>query len=147
MQTLDRPEIKKFKAEHIGLMNIKDKDKLIFKIPTLLEAYEKLGTSYTFVSDGKYLCTSGIIKYWEGVGEAWLVLSDDMDTSKKSICSIVKKYLDEMLSTEYKRIQATVKADDDVHMRFIEWCGFRAETILKKYGLEGADYYLYARVS
>lgn len=143
---LKRDEVIPFKAEHIDLMQISDKNKTIFKIPHLLKIYEQLESSFTFMDEGEYLCAGGVIAFWEGVGEAWFILSDNMDLAKFTICTTVKKYLDILLDGPFVRIQATIKADDEKSIRFVEWLGFEREGLLRKYGIERADYYLYSRI-
>lgn len=139
-------EIVPFRAEHIEQLQIENKDHLVYKIPHLLTIYEQLETSHTYIHEGEILCCAGIIPYWEGVGEAWFVIPDDIDKAKVRICSTVKRYLDNVLDTHYRRIQATARADNEKAIRFLEWLGFKREALLEKYGIEGDDYYLYARL-
>lgn len=144
--TTEREEIIDFKAEHIDLMKIANKDKNVFKIPHMLKAYEELGGCYTFKYDGEYLCSAGIITYWNGVGEAWIVLADNIDIGKHLLCATIKKYIDNSMESSFNRLHAAVKVDDEKSIRFVEWLGFKRQVLMEKYGLEGADYYLYARI-
>lgn len=144
---LEQDEVIPFKAEHVAQMNIADKYKNVFLIPHLFEVYEQLGSSFTFYEKGKIYAVGGVIKFWEGAGEAWFVLSDEMDLPVYSLCATIKHHLDELLKYDFKRIQATVKHDDEKALRFIEWLGFEREGLLKQFGIEGADYYMYARGS
>jgi RimJ/RimL family protein N-acetyltransferase len=40
-----------------------------------------------------------------------------------------------------------VHVDDDRAYRFAEWLGFENEGIMRKYGVDGGDYYRMARVA
>lgn len=143
---MQNDNIRPFKAEDINQMEIHDKNSTIFRIPHLLQVYESLGTSFTYLDNDKVQASGGVVGLWAGMGEVWFVLSDDEDKPTKTICSIVKKFIDGLYEEGFYRLQATIKADNEKAIRFIEWLGFEREALMKKYGIEGADYYLYARI-
>jgi hypothetical protein len=145
MQTQNNPQLEPFKAEHILDMKLAERSQIIFMIPGLLDAYETLEGSHTFRHEGRIFACGGVLKLWEGMGEAWFVLADDIDLPVFSVCAIVKDYVDSLIGTKYRRLQATIKCDDDKAIRFIEWLGFEREGFMRQYGVEGADYYIYAR--
>lgn len=133
-----------FKAEHINEMKVSAAGHPIFHYPEMLVAYELRGGSYSFYDNGKLYAVGGIFTVWEGLGEAWFILADDMDLPVKKVCSEVKKLFNE-LCRKYRRVQASVKVKDEKAVRFIEWLGLTQECVMKFYGPEGDDYYLYAR--
>jgi hypothetical protein len=45
------------------------------------------------------------------------------------------------------RIASEPHVDDDRAYRFAEWLGFENEGIMRKYGVDGGDYYRMARVA
>jgi hypothetical protein len=146
MQTQNKTlNIEPFKAQHILQMQITDKNHVLYRIPHLLQVYEDLKTSYTYIEGGKVFACGGVIQLWEGMGEAWFALADEMDLPVFTICKAIKEYLDGLIGAPYKRLQATVKCSDEKAIRFIEWLGFEREGLLRSYGVDGDDYYIYAR--
>jgi hypothetical protein len=146
MQTQNKTlNIEPFKAEHILQMQVSEKDHVLYMIPHLFQVYEELNSSYTYIEDDKVLACGGAIKLWDGMAEAWFTLADDMDLPVFTICKAVKEYIDSLIGNPYRRLQATVKRSDEKAIRFIEWLGFEREGLLLQYGVEGADYYIYAR--
>jgi len=60
--------------------------------------------------------------------------------SKRGLDAIIR-------DNKIRRVQASVSVVDDVAVRFAEWMGFDEEGVMRAYGLDGSDYYRYARVS
>lgn len=146
MQTQNKPSpLEPFKAEHISEMKLSERSQIIFMIPNLLENFEALGTSYTFRHEGKVYACGGVVDIWDKMGEMWLTLADDMDLPVFSVCSVMRDYVESLIGNPYRRLQATVKVGETKAIRFIEWLGFEREGLMRQYGVEGADYYIYAR--
>lgn len=73
----------------------------------------------------------------------------DKPMSKKTRQLVIA--LKAMLNITYhrekiSRLQAYIKAGCPKHLRFAEWAGFERSGFLEKWGPDGSDYYLYARV-
>lgn len=100
--------------------------------------------SYSYVEDGKVYACAGITEYWEGRGEAWIILSEGLGHRFKAIHTLTKKFLDEC---PIKRIEGIINVDfKDAH-RWIKHLGFEVESpCMKAYGRDGADCVLYAKV-
>ena len=59
----------------------------------------------------------------------------------------IKKILEQTIKQrKYVRVQATVKEDFVVGIRFAEWFGMKSEGLMEKYGLDGKNYYRYVRI-
>ena len=85
---------------------------------------------------------------WFGAGEAWVLVSPECLGKPASFARYAKKLFDSILQdTELRRVQASIHVDDDRAYRFAEWLGFENEGVMRKYGVEGDDYYRMARVA
>jgi hypothetical protein len=82
--------------------------------------------AYTLLDDDKVLAVGGAHIMWFGAGEGWVLVSPDCLRTPASFARHV---------------------DDDRAYRFAEWLGFENEGIMRKYGVDGGDYYRMARVA
>jgi len=105
------------------------------------------GLAFTGLIDGYVIASAGIKPLWPGVGEAWIVASDNMPKKKLSVIKLIRENFDRMIQdNNFVRVQAGVRYDWPEAKRFAEFLGFEHEGIMKKYGLDGQDYYRMARV-
>ena len=77
--------------------------------------------------------------------ETWAILDTCAKHYVREIYHCARAILDEAQTT-FRRIQAVVKADWPLAIRFVERLGFVREGRMRKFGPNGDDYYLYARV-
>jgi len=84
---------------------------------------------------------------WPGVMHVWAILSEKIkecrkEFHKKSI-DIMNIYFD---SLKLWRMQMDVRADYNMGCKWAQSLGFKYEATLKKFGQDGSDYNLYARI-
>ncbi len=84
--------------------------------------------SFTAIFEGKIVAVGGIKMYFEGVGEAWIILTKQ---SKKSdifgliACRAIENKLNEMIEElNLRRCEANVRADYEIGLRFVRALGF-----------------------
>ena len=99
--------------------------------------------------DGQIPAAAGIIPMWQGVGHAWALFSLEVKRPRTflQIDQMCRRLLPIMLSGRFWRVQATVIAG---HAKSIEWAerlGMAYEGTHRKYGTDGADHMMFARVS
>lgn len=105
------------------------------------------GLAFTGLIDGYVIASAGIKPLWPGVGEAWIVASDNMPKKKLSVIKLIKENFDKMIQdNNFIRVQAGVRSDWLEAKRFAEFLGFEHEGIMRKYGPDGQDYFRMARV-
>tara|TARA_R110002167_G_scaffold62113_2_gene175400 strand:- start:611 stop:1051 length:441 start_codon:yes stop_codon:yes gene_type:complete len=105
------------------------------------------GLAFTGLIDGYVIASAGIKPLWPGVGEAWIVASDNMPKKKLSVIKLIKENFDRMIHDNgFVRVQACIRSDWPEAKRFAEFLGFEHEGIMKKYGPDGQDYLRMARV-
>jgi len=109
----------------------------------------KEGVGFTWRDDDAVLFSAGIKNIWQQVGEAWFVCDSCAIGKYISLVHRVCKWnIGRVFEQfDFRRIQAHVRADWVSARKFAEWLGFKQEGYMKKYGPEGADYIMYARVA
>jgi hypothetical protein len=98
--------------------------------------------------NGKLIAVGGMIILWEGVGEAWLMLSKDFNgMSNIAVLLGLRKQLNKMVEdNKLWRVQAMVRPDVPKAVEMIEYFGFEKEGLLKKYCPDGGDAYVYSKI-
>ncbi len=133
-----------FKIEHLKLMDI-DNSRLVLGLDETMKRYKKVnGTAYTlFRNDGVALGCGGIEDMWTGVGEAWIILSNESMNSSLMVARNIDKKLAEFADTgKYHRIQVMVLRGFDAAIKLARFLGFKHEGLLKQYGPEREDYHM-----
>lgn len=140
-------EIVPYKLEHlIPLLDQKEnvgiRETFLSGTGTQLE----IGESATLIVNGKVACCGGVIPYWEGRVQGWIVFSDEFKTNFIPVFRGVKAFLKEKLKT-HRRIEASATLDFPSARRKIELFGFKLECELAKGFLpDGRDCALYSMV-
>lgn len=134
-------KIEKFRAEHALSMG-SEMDLAYW------QRLESAGPCVSIRISGDLVAAGGIGILWQGVGEGWMLTTEKILTHRLAFHRTVLKVID-MESARYglRRIQATVLVGFTRAIRYIEALGFAREGVLRKYGPNGSDYYLYAKVA
>ena len=105
------------------------------------------GLSYTLLVDNNIILAGGIIPFWDGVCEGWVMSSKRVFDYKIKSAASVKKRLD-LLCTNNKiwRLQTSVKEDFKTGIRFAEWLGLKKEGLMTMYGPDKTNYYRMAKI-
>lgn len=94
-------------------------------------------------SNGEVLAMGGIIRIWEGRGQAWMFISKNVRPHMTALHRLVKTIL---INSDLRRIEATVDVGFDAGMRWMKMLGFEMEGYMKGYMPGGSDAVLFARV-
>ena len=112
-----------------------------------LDRMEKKDRAFTLIDNGHLVVSGGIIPIWERMGEAWLIPSDQIPKYKLKIIKTLRDHISSITEEDgLRRLQATVRTDYEVAVRFIEFMGFKREGLMKNYGPDGVDHFMYARI-
>jgi len=108
--------------------------------------YEGESESYTIFFEDKVISCGGVRILWAGTGEAWIMLSQE--TKKYCRVHAMTKSVFEAIIEKHNldRVHAFVRADKPEFLRYVEYMGFEREGLCKKFGPDGHDSYIYARV-
>lgn len=102
--------------------------------------------AYVAEWQNKVIAGGGVVMFWEGVGEAWLMFAKDAEKCGTQLIRAVSRMADIMMNKHgLKRLQAVVRTDFEKAIKLVELVGFTREGTLKNYCPDGADVYMYAR--
>jgi hypothetical protein len=104
-------------------------------------------SSYTGLINDRIIGVGGVINFWEGVGELWLILTKDVLDCRVEAYKCIKE-MARLLIDENKllRAQAHVRTDLFQANKMVEHLGFICEGKLRKYYPDGCDSYVYGKV-
>jgi hypothetical protein len=106
-----------------------------------------IGLSYTLLFNNNPVIAGGIIPIWSGVCEGWVMSSSRVFDHKIKAASAIKKRLDYLcINNNIRRLQTCVKEEFTTGVRFAEWLGLEKEGLMRKYGLDGTNYWRMAKI-
>ena len=98
------------------------------------------------VGKGKVVSVFGIRIIWTGLAEMWMVPSKDMERHAISLVRGARAITDSALRDyAVRRLQISVKVENDTAFRFAKALRFDVESVMRKYGPDGSDYYMMVR--
>lgn len=107
--------------------------------------------TYTCIFDGETVAVGGINIFHEGMGEAWVILTKQ---SKKNgifgliACRAIQNKLDQLIKQlRMRRVEANVRANFKVAIRFTEAIGFKFDCERKNFFPGGISSMLYSKVN
>jgi len=117
-----------------------------FPKPELVAKRFTKGIAYTIEVPEGLVASGGVIPLWKGVGEAWVVTSELVETYPILFAKTVWEKLYEIINANgIERVQTTIHKDHIISQRWAERMGFENEGLMRKY-LGGEDYYRYALI-
>jgi len=112
---------------------------------TLVERLPQ-GYSFTALVDGKVYAMFGLVPFWKGVYEAWLIPTSDLDEHKFKMCRTSLKFFEYTAKIlRARRYQCYVHSQNFLSIRWIEMMVFKKEGLMKNFGPNQEDHFLYAR--
>jgi hypothetical protein len=139
-------KIKKFLSTDVALIDLQKYDKMefFFYKKEYFELAEKLEHSYTMYSDGKVLCCCFYVPKAATRGEWCALISESSGPEFVGIVRAMKRLINLIQDA---RMEMTVVKDFEQAHRLAKILGFELEAeTMRKYGVTGLDYSLYARV-
>ncbi len=113
---------------------------------SLSEYYGAKGLAFTGYSGNHVIGCCGIVKLWDGHGEAWLLADSSITNHSKWAYRHIKTMMQQVIDNmDLNRVQAAVKKDFPASIRFVEKLGFKAEGEMPEYFL-GETHVRYAKV-
>ena len=138
-----KTEIVPFIPEHLKRMNVKADARSAAAHPGMIPALQRMGHT-VLGENGLVLAVIGAVPMVPGVCEVFVLASEEQALYPVAFVKAVKKSLFPLLE-KYRRIQ-TISKNDAFHLRWLTWLGFRAEGVMRKYGLEGEDMVMWGMV-
>ena len=129
-------EIERRKFDLITFLN--------FPNPKLIAETLGRGPAFTLLSDGQIIACGGIVPFWKGVGESWVISSKLVNQYPLSFAKVVWRKLLELIDKfNFERVQTVVDAENIVSQKWLERMGYKNEGQMRKY-IKGRTFYRYA---
>jgi hypothetical protein len=110
-------------------------------------ALRMTGPAFTLWEGDQPIAAGGLIIFRTGVAEAWARGSVAMARRPRTCARVARCALGvHMRERRLHRVQATVRLDNPVAIRFLLWLGFKCEGTLWALGEHGEHYLMMARV-
>lgn len=102
---------------------------------------------YTALIDGKIIMVGGIMMKWEGVGEAWAFITEDVRNNLIGPYKCLRKMLDVLIKEkQLRRVEASARADFLPGQNMLKHLGFEYEGCLRKGSRDEIDIYIYGKL-
>ncbi len=134
-----------FAAGHLDLLALQGGQSYL--VPLIDGGYaaalERMGPAFTAVADGRVVGVAGVAPQWRGRAVAWALLSE---CGPPVFLAVHRAALRFFALQGYRRIEAGVDVRFTAAQRWARLLGFEREGLMRGYGPDGHDAYLYARV-
>jgi len=103
--------------------------------------------AFTGIVNNKPIFAAGMKIIWGQVAEGWVIASSEMWKHPIGVAKAIKKDFARVAKeNNITRVQSGIRKDFKQGLRFAEWLGLEKEGLMKKWGFDGSDQYLYARI-
>ena len=103
--------------------------------------------AFTGIVNHKPIFAAGMKIIWGQVAEGWVIASSEMWKHPIGVAKAIKKDFARVAKQHnIKRVQSAIRKDFKQGLRFAQWLGLKEEGLMKKFGFDGTDQYMYARI-
>ena len=103
--------------------------------------------AFTGLVDGKPIFAAGMKIIWKGVAEGWVLATKEVWDHPLLVARAIRKDFARIAKeNNINRVQSAVRANYTTGLRFAKWLGLQEEGLMKKFGFDGSDQYMYARL-
>ncbi len=111
------------------------------------KSLEQDNLAFTGMVRSKPIFAAGMKIIWGQVAEGWVIATSDMWNYPLSVAKAIKKDFARVAKEhDIERVQTAIRKDFKEGQRFAEWLGLEKEGLMKKFGFDGTDQYMYARI-
>jgi hypothetical protein len=108
---------------------------------------EQENLAFTGMIDGKPIFAAGMKIIWNGVAEGWVLATKDALDHPIAVAKAIKKDFARIAKeNNINRVQSAVRANYTTGLKFAKWLGLEEEGLMRKFGFDGSDQYMYARL-
>jgi hypothetical protein len=113
----------------------------------VISHYATVGTAFVGVHAGKPKCIFGAIQLWEGVAEIWMITDESLPEYALPFQRSTKAFIDILINElQLVRVQFTVHSQNLLAVKWAKSLYFIEEGIMRKFGPDGADFHIFAKV-
>ena len=103
--------------------------------------------AFTGLVNNKPIFAAGMKMVWGQVAEGWVIATSEMWKHPLSVAKAIKKDFARVAKeNNITRVQSAIRKDFSEGQRFAEWLGLEKEGLMRKWGFDGSDQYMYARL-
>ena len=103
--------------------------------------------SFTGMVGSKPIFAAGMKIIWGQVAEGWVIATEDVWNYPLSVAKAIRKDFARVAKeNNITRVQSAIRKDFSEGQRFAEWLGLEKEGLMRKWGFDGSDQYMYARL-
>ena len=108
---------------------------------------EQDNLAFTGLINNTPVFSAGMKMVWGQVAEGWVIATNEMWKHPLATAKAIKKDFARVAKEHnIQRVQTGIRKDFKQGIRFAEWLGLEREGLMKKWGLDGSDQYMYARI-
>ena len=136
-----------FEPDHLNAVSYRSLDAPFIKANQEAIAHRlPKGLSFSAVVDDQVFAMFGLVPFWQGCYECWLIPADDLDTHKMKTHRTSLRFFEYTAKVlRAKRYQCYVFSENVRAIRWIEMMVFKKEGLMKNFGPNQEDHFLYAR--
>ena len=142
-----RAKIVDFEPHHIDQITYRSADAVFIheNKENLVDRLPK-GFSFSGTYDDQVFAMFGLVPYWKGCYECWLIPASDLDTHTMKMHRTSIRFFEYTAKVlRAKRYQCYVFSGNVRAVRWIEMMVFKKEGLMKNFGPNQEDFFLYAR--
>ena len=110
-------------------------------------AFAKNGFAFSGIENGHLIGSAGLVMFWPGVAEAWLLASEKIEVNKTKSARAVLRELKRLISeNNLHRVQAITRSDKPELAKWTAFLRMRHEGRMQKFGSDQQDYERWAWV-
>jgi hypothetical protein len=102
--------------------------------------------AWTGLVAGEVVGCAGILPQWPGRAYAWALLGGIAPAEWVRVTALVRRTCARAHQLGHRRIETGVRSGFLHGLRWAEACGFEMEGLMRSWGPDGSDHWLYARV-
>lgn len=142
--------IKTFSPSDTYKMHFRDQKEYKNLIEVMPDYFEKLDimsqkNAYTIYKDNEIIAITGWVPTIMNFCQIWFFAAENLDEKFNKEVYLVFKLILEKVKQKWERIETTC-IENKRNKKFLKKLGFKQECLMKKYGMNGEDMYLYSIV-
>jgi len=103
--------------------------------------------AFTGIVNDNPIFAAGMKMIWGQVAEGWVIATSEMWKHLLGVAKAIKKDFARVAKeNNITRVQSAIRKDFSEGQRFAEWLGLEKEGLMRKWGFDGSDQYMYARL-
>lgn len=108
--------------------------------------YDPNNTYVVFNSQGVNVALAGVAPREDGSAMIWMIATDDLERHSLEFLRYSRTFI-EQVSEPFTHTFNWVHADNEVHIKWLKWCGFTFVKLHESFGASGESFYEFLRIT